>query len=493
MKLRLKVISVIGIFLLFISCASHKFDQKAFDEAYSKGDYETCISMLSQRGVYDKESVPLKNMDLATLAHYMKDYKQSQNYFRECDLLMEEGDLRSIAQFESFYLNILNSLNYHHQGNLEGALVEIKQADHEKVNKGKSESNALWFIQSLDEQALLSVRSAEDDAKKGELIKASLNEDEAESDEYKNTMSKFGIPEAEVSEGTPRKPTEKDLYRSSPTAYYLGHLFREAEGDEEGARLDRDILKTLNPNFKVLTKEKDKALLNVLSFAGEIAKKEEVVYYYPREENGQPRYMGDIKVSSEDGKVLTLSGMRYKFAYVKAGENNTRVNRVVTVAKNVETGEEVEVSCEFLEDFGNELKKNVALKARKEFNKNKSKSIIGKSAIAITYMIAVVAAEITAQTAESPIAQAVAQAAVVAALVTYKASLEAFDKGIKADTRQARFLPACSYAGQVSLDEGTYNVKVQYKNDDILIKEEEFNDVKVKSSSLNLLESICLN
>lgn len=145
-----------------------------------------------------------------------------------------------------------------------------------------------------------------------------------------------------------------------------------------------------------------------------------------------------------------------------------------------------------MEDFGEELKKNVALKARREFNKNKAKSIVGKSAIAITYALAIVAAEVTKQHATNTFAQIAAEAVLVAAIASYHAVLNKFDKGIKADIRQARFLPARSYAGAMNLSEGIYNVKVQYKNGNTLIKEEEFQDVKVSASSLNLLESVCL-
>lgn len=475
---RFRVISLACLFFFLISCASHKFDQVAFDKAYNEGDWETCISMLSAKGVYDKKSVPLKNMELAVLNHYMGRYSASSAHFEDCERLMEAGDLESMSQFESFYLNILNSLNYHNQGKLEDAVVEIKKADHEKVNQGKSSNNSLWFIYS-NEQALQSIRS--------------FDEDDEESAEYKNTISKFGIPSAQVSQGTPRKPTIDDLYRSSPTAYYLGNLFRNAAGDGEGARLDKDILKTLHPTFKIPSKEENKVVLSVIAFSGGIAKREEVVYYYPPENNGIPVYMDPISITSDDGKDLNIIDMRYKFAYQKAGENETKVNRVVTVAKNVETGETQEFNCDFLEDFGEELKKNVALKARREFSKNKAKSIIGKSAIAATYMLAVVAAEVAKQQATSTFAQIAAEAVLVVAIASYGAALNKFDEGIKADIRQVRFLPACSYAGGINLSEGTYNVKVQYKNGNTLIKEEEFQDVKVSPSSLNLLESVCLN
>jgi len=478
MRANLRTLWFAVLLPLFASCASHKFDLQAFEKAWEEGNYATCISMLCEKGVYDKNSLPLKNMDIATLYHYMGDYKNSATHFKECGDLMEMGDLQSVSQFESFYLNILNSLNYHNQGQLEGALVEIKNADHVKVNKGKSESNALWYIYSDNEEDLLSIRS--------------FDEDDEESDEYKKKMSTFGIPEAQVSAGTPRKPTVNDLYRSSPTAYYLGNLFRNAAGDEEGARLDKDILKTLNPNFKIATRDDGKALLNVIAFSGGIARKEEVVYYYPPEENGRPVYMKGVTVPDEKGTPMTVTGLRYKFAYQKAGENNTKVDNVIAIAQNVETAEEVEARCDFLEDFGNELKKNVALKARKEFNKNKVKSIIGKTGIALVSIVAVVTAEVVAQKTTNPLLKAIANAAFLAAVASYKAILEKFDKSIKTDLRQARFLAARSYAGALNLAEGTYNIKVQYKHGNTLIKEEEYPDVAVSASRLNLLESICL-
>lgn len=221
------------ILSFFVSCATAKFDVASFDKALADRDYELCAKMLKNKK-YEKDSIPLQNMDVAVLSHYAKDYTTSQEHFAECERLMEEGDLRSVAQFESFYLNILNSFNYYNQGKLEDAVVEIKKADYVKVNQGRQAKNSLWFIV--------------DDSNDVALIRG-FDEDEKDDEKYQETCSKFGVSPAEASLGTPRKPTLNDLYRSSPTAYYLGSLFREANGDEEGARLDRDYLKVLNPKI----------------------------------------------------------------------------------------------------------------------------------------------------------------------------------------------------------------------------------------------------
>ena len=478
MKKNIKDLFVFSIIVsFFISCATAKFDVATFDKAFADGDYELCLKMLKNKK-YGKDSIPLKNMDIAVLSHYAKDYATSQEHFAECERLMEAGDLRSVAQFESFYLNILNSFNYHNQGKLEDAVVEIKKADHEKVNQGRQSKSSLWFIV--------------DDSSDVALIRG-FDEDEKDNEEYQATCSKFGISPAEANRGTPRKPTVNDLYRSSPTAYYLGSLFREANEDSEGARLDRDYLKVLNPKI-TFAKDDEKAILNLVSFSGSIAKKEEKVYYYPPEVNGVANYLPDVTVFDNDGVPMTIPGVRYKFAYNQAGENETNVDKIEAIATNIETGNETKAQFSFLEDFGEELKKNVALKARKEFQKNKAKSIIGKSALSITLTIAVYAArKAVNDAANDAIAKGIADLALTAAELAFRAGLEKFDDSIKADTRQAKYLPARSYTANMALPEGAYNVKVQYMKGNSLINEDVFENVNVKKSQLNLLESICLD
>ena len=160
----------------------------------------------------------------------------------------------------------------------------------------------------------------------------------------------------------------------------------------------------------------------------------------------------------------------------------------------METGKETKAQFSLLEDFGEDLKKNVALKARKEFQKNKAKSIIGKSALAITLTIAVYAArKAVNEASDDAFAKTFADIALTAAELAFRAGLEKFDDSIKADTRQARYLPAYSHSANMALQEGSYNVKVQYMKGALVVHEDVFENVNVKKSKLNLLESICLD
>ena len=45
----------------------------------------------------------------------------------------------------------------------------------------------------------------------------------------------------------------------------------------------------------------------------------------------------------------------------------------------------------------------------------------------------------------------------------------------------------------MALQEGSYNVKVQDMKDTLVVHEDVFENVNVKKSKLNLLESICLD
>ena len=90
-------------------------------------------------------------------------------------------------------------------------------------------------------------------------------------------------------------------------------------------------------------------------------------------------------------------------------------------------------------------------------------------------------------------AKTFADIALNAAELAFRVGLEKFDDSIKADTRQAKYLPARSYTANIALKDGLYNVKVRYMKGNLVVNEDIFENVNVKKSQLNLLESICLD
>lgn len=476
---RAEVFFIAVIAGIIFSCTSANFEQASFEREYKNGNYTRCIKMIKGRD-YGKANRVLKNMDIAVLAHYAKDYKTSVYHFNESERMIEQGDLRSIALFESFYLNILNSLNYYHLGKFEDAAAEIRKADDEKIRAGRESKIPEWYIS--------------DESVNVDLIR-SINADEEPSEELKEAYSKFGLKPAELNEGIPRKPLITDLYKGSSTAYYLGGLFRNANGDSEGARLDGDYLTVLNNNVslkKTLEEENGNANLNIIAFSGVIAEKQEAVQYFPPESpNGFPNFLAGIYIYIQEIPFY-LPPIRFKSVYTKAGENITDINNVETEIKNTACGQTVKHSFVLLEDFGEDLKRNVALKARKEFLYSNASGIISKLAAALSSGTAIFIARAALERAADPITQTIANAALTFAEAALPAALEKIDSRIKADTRQVKFLPAKSYAVNVKLPEGIYDVKIRYLKEQTLIYEELISNVEIKNKNLNLLESICL-
>lgn len=476
-RIPLFVIAAAALFLF--SCATSRFNEIAFDKAYSEQNYELCAKMLEKKD-YGQENVVLKNIDMGVMTHYGKNFVQSAQYFNESDRLIDSGDLRSVAQFESFYLNILNALNYYRLNKLEDATAEIKKADDEKVRLGRESSASLWFITDNSENV--------------SLIRG-YDSDEALSEEEQQAYQKFGVSPAEVNEGAPRKPTYADLYQGSASAYFLGALFRNANGDSEGARLDKDYLRVLNPSIELdpsLKPESGKTSLNVIAFSGKIAAKTEEAVYFPPENNGLPQFIPGISLNI-DGTPFSLPPIRFKFVYPKAGENTTQIDTVEAVVTDTLTGKTETYPLSLLEDFGEDLKKNVALRARKEYQKSAAKNIVGKLTAALTTSTAIFAGRKAVAAAGDSIGASIAQVTLLAAEAALPVALEAANSAMKADIRQAKYLPARSSSACIALDPGVYNVKIRYLNKGMMVQEESFFAVDVKAQGLNLLESICLN
>lgn len=483
---RLKIVLIGALVpLLFTSCSSAQFVQVDFDTAYNNGNYDLCIKMLKHKD-YGGNRSALKNIDIGVLSHYKKDYTASTRYFNEGDRLLEEGNTDDVAQFESFYLNILNALNYYHQNKLEDAVVELKKADDIKIRAGRENKKALWHVVDTSGNVDI-VRGFDEDA-----------EDNEQKAKLEAAYDTFGIKPADLDIGLPRKPTENDLYHGSATAYYLGAVIRSAHGDSEGARLDKDYVTALNPELarthllsKVLKPQRDKAVLHIISFSGAIASKKEVSFYFPPEHNGEAVFIPGIIIPIE-GARLSLPPIRFKFAYSTVGENATTIDRIEAVITNTAIGTSDAHPFFLLEDFGEEVKKNNALKARKEYQQNVATSIIGKLTAAISSGAAIFAARRAVELAGNVLMKAVAEVSLAIAEAALPLALDKSNDAIRADVRQARFLPAKSSVAAFTLQPGTYSVHVRYLNGSTLLFEEGFDHVELKNKECKLLESLCL-
>lgn len=471
-----------ALFPLFLSCASARFDDARFNAAYQDGNYNLCIKMLKRKD-YGKEDAALKGIDIGILTHYKKDYASSTRYFNESDQLLDANRIGGVAQFESFLLNIFNALNYYHQNKLEDAVVEVKKADDIKIRAGRENSKASWHIV--------------DESESVDRIRG-FDEDEPLAADVQQAYNTFGVTASDMDKEIPRKPTVKDLYRGSVTAYYLGALMRNANGDTEGARLDADYVRVLTPHSPLgaslrsaIYEESSGAVLHVISFSGSIAQKKEKTWYFPSGEFGEPAFLPGIIIPIQ-GVPFTLPPIRFKFAYPTVEENQTHISRIEAVITDSQAGTTMVYPLTLLEDFGEEVKKNNALKARREYRYNTAKSVLGKLTAALAAGSAIFAARKGLEYAGDLLTQVLAEAALLVAEAALPAALDKSDASIRADVRQAKYLPARASVAAITLAPAVYTVRIRYINGDSILFEEVFDNVEMKSKEFKLLESLCL-
>jgi hypothetical protein len=133
--------------ILLVSCSSINPYTRA-DEAVLRGDFlEGAAELESQLHVYNEHDEVLLYLDTGMLAHYAKDYEHSADLLQNGERAIEEAFTKSISRsigsyllndntleyagedYEDIYINVFNSLNYYHQGDLDGALVEIRRSN----------------------------------------------------------------------------------------------------------------------------------------------------------------------------------------------------------------------------------------------------------------------------------------------------------------------------------------------------------------------------
>jgi hypothetical protein len=256
---RLKALKIVPLFLIsasaFLSCATSSFAK--IDEAAVKGNYVQSVEILEEKKkeIYQNKDVILYYLDKGMLSHYAERYDDSSALLQDGERAIEAAFTKSVSQeiasylvndtvreydgedYEDIYINAFNALNYYHNKDLEGALVEIRRM-----------SNKLRFLAS----------------------------------KYGVMMSK--LQEKALEESGPIPPGEDSVavtFTDSALARYLGMLFYRGIGKDDDARIDRDYLKVAFANApsvyphptpvsvdEELDIPRNKARLNVVGFSG---------------------------------------------------------------------------------------------------------------------------------------------------------------------------------------------------------------------------------
>ena len=464
--------------LCVVSCASSKGDDEARG-AFQVGNY-TAAARSTQKQIKKGVGQVDKKLDAAILLHYAKAYQKSADAFNQTDRDIEAAFTKSISRgvasaafnenadeysgniYEYLLLNAFNCLNYYAMGDLDEALVEIRKIE----NKQKE------YV-----------------ARYGELALAA-DEDEGgkEAEAASKTMN---VDLHSVRQSTPRKPTEDDIYKDSAFAHYLAALLylEDASGTPE---LHARQYAALNAGFECASLDEDFAIpqgkgrLDFVSLSGKIVERREgVIYFPPFAAGGTPLFITSLRIGDV---VIPAFRLKYVWPYVPEDETGTLVRPadfINCVRVSVCEGEKysskahevARAELKLVEWFDEAVQKDVALKARGEFNKSIWRSTTKKAA---------------AVTAAAALIQATPENFRVLAEIAATKSLDAVDLAETADTRQCRYFPALACGGGFSLDEGVYSARVEYFDArGRQAGSETFDALEVKAGRIKLVETVC--
>jgi hypothetical protein len=264
-----------------ISCATSSKAYKEMDNAVQRTDFTTAVEELEKRQRKKKALYPKGNsislyMDKGLLEHYAENWRDSSQDLQNAERLIEEAYTKSISQgffsyivndntrdypgedFEDIYINIFNALNYYNNGDIEGALVEIRKLT---ISNGKLDMLARKY-EYIDPDT-----------------GRSLND---------RVQSETGISQL--------PETKTTSFSNSALARYLSALFYQGIGNTDASRLEFDQVQrafTTNNNIykhsvpQAVQQARDipqgSARLNIISFAGLSPIKEEahIVHFLP--------------------------------------------------------------------------------------------------------------------------------------------------------------------------------------------------------------------
>jgi hypothetical protein len=482
LKILGKGLLILGVGLLFFSCASKPDVYVDIDAAVLSGNYEEALGIIEAAQTEKKPFYPipansvLLSLDRGMIQHYAGRYAESSETLQEGERLIEEAFTQSVTQdigsfiandntkdyageaYEDVYINIFNALNYYNTGNLEGALVEVRKLT---AAGGKIEVlNDRYTPENLSSDL------------QPEVVATFI------ADIVGVACAAAGLPGflVEVPDAilTPDVPAVQ--FHDSALARYLSAIFYRGEG-----RLPDEVVNNLNAIEAIYASSESvysnpvpasikeeyevpagMARLNVIGFTGLSPIKEETIedldfQYFPA--------LVALRPLDNEKMRLTYGNIALPVLVPRGAE----VDRIRIEAD----GQTFDL--ELIEDIGRVMTETYNLKLP---------SIRAKTYIrALTKYVVV---EIAAQVAYK---QGLPELAVVAAAAAAKKGVDATER---ADIRSARYLPAKAFVGGINLAPGTYTVTVTHYAGDAEVATFTYENVNVEANTVNLMETVCL-
>ncbi len=454
--------------IIFASCASTKVDYNVLNQSFKNGDYEICEKAIEKQ--IDKKNPEINlQFDMAMLQHYSGNYENSSKTFNYANARMDEAYTKSVTRavgaaalnenaseysgnlYEYILVNAFNSLNYHNMGNLDEALVEIRKIE---------------------------IKQKEYISKYGELVLEDAENEDDDEDVSKSAKT-MNVDMNSVYKHTPRKPTENDLYKDSAFAHYLATLLYLK--DESGSPdLHAREYEALNRGVECASLKDDLSIprgmgrLDFIALTGQIVSRKEGVIYIPDFEAGSPYIYVTI------GNV-TIPAFRLKYVYpyveMDASENIIRGPETINAVK-ITLADGRETNLSLVEWLDEACKKDVALRARRDFKRSIARSTTKKAAA-----VALAAVSIGRT---SGVLRGVAE-------IAASEALDAVDAAETADVRQAKYLPSVVSGGGFTLEPSIYSGKIEFFNTkNELVSTKTFENVRVDAGKPTIVETVCV-
>ncbi|AEF84502.1 putative lipoprotein [Treponema primitia ZAS-2] len=454
MKLVKPIFFIACVWFVFLSCATRADVYEGIDVAVAHADYNASLVSLEtgqakKKPIYPKKNQIMLYLDKGVLEHYAGKYDASARDLEEAERLIQEAYTKSISaeissyivndntkdysgeDYEDMYVNVFSALNYYHQGDAEGAGVEIRK-----------------LTQKLD------------------FLAQKYDAVTAEMENYGgDKVSGMKIPEG-----------KEVNFSNSALARYLSAIFYRGEGRFDDARIDfaeipraygaapaiyttplpRDLVVTGEPGYETnaeLQIPREKARLNIIGFAGLApVKREETVHVF------------------------------FPFMYVPDGEITLPV---LASRPSAVTGIEVVINGK--ETVRLELLENMGAVMAETFNA-KYNVILAKTFIRTTikYLAVEIAAQATAHQTGGD------EGGRIAGFLAGRLARLGANVTESADIRCSRYFPGRAYVGGITLDPGVYTVTVNYRLSNRSVESITREGVRVLAGKTNLVEAVSL-
>ncbi|HSR88067.1 MAG TPA: hypothetical protein VLL07_03860, partial [Pontiella sp.] len=433
------------------------------DTMLATADYPAAIARIeSERNkAYTGKDRAVFYLDLGMLCHWNAEYEKSNEYLEKAERAIEDNFAKSLTRsasslilndnvleyagedYEDIYLNAFKALNYLALGQNDAAFVEVR-----RINNKLEQLTGKY-----------------------DKMARKLSEAEEAQEPFQPGKSYF-------QESALGRYLSLLLYRNE---YRWDDVRIDLEKIARGWKLQPDIYTFSAPDFSLETKRlaAPKARLNVIAFSGLAPDKEASTFYIHTEENlivlagTSENYLGKQRI---DGlNVLNWPGVEegyhFKFQLPSMHRRPSSVSRIEVAVAN---GPKQQLQR--LESLENAAVETFGIK----------KPLIYLKTVTRAVSKGLIAERSKEKMTENMGAGTAFLSRLIADLMV--------DQTENADLRVSRFFPAEACIREIHLDEGVYDIQINYYGaTGALLHSDERSGVHLEAGRLNVLESAYLN